>query len=435
MRAEDYTYRWLAISIAFLGVGGAFALLVGLSRTPFGHAYLPPDFLHQGIVGHVVLAIIMWLISFTVVLWSRYLNGVRWAFTYTLAFIGALLVIVSVFDHAGVAVINNYVPTMDSPVFFIGLLLFFIAFAVNTFGFLGSAVKSVSSEDPVKGALSVSVVVSVALVVSMIFSVLLHERGEYAVVFFERLFWVPGHIQQLLNGTLLIAVWYCLARGAGIKLSSRRFLRPFNYMLIISAILFFAMPFFTDPVGRPSRIFSEIVYAIGLGVPVFAHGFYILSGVRGARGKYTSIPFISMILSMTIYLIGMAIAYTGFGNDLRVPAHYHGAVTGLTLAMMGVSYGLIRDRIRRGGLTERILRIQPLLYGLGMILVIAGLMVSGHLGAPRKTYGVGFSTDPVMLGALTVMGIGTLLAVAGGILFVISSGAALFKRKPFLQED
>ncbi len=432
---ENYTYRWLAISVAFLGVGGAFALLVGLSRTPFGHAYLPPDFLHQGIVGHVVLAIIMWLISFTVVLWSRYLNGTRWSFTYTLALIGALLVTLSVFDHGGIAVINNYVPAMDSPVFFTGLLLFFIGFAVNAFCFLGGAVKSISSEDPVKGALSVSVVVSVVLVVSMVFSILLHERGEYAVVFFERLFWIPGHIQQVLNGTLLIAVWYVLASGLGIKVRGKASLRPFNYMLILSAFTLFVMPLFIDPIGRPSKIFSEIVYAIGLGVPVFAHGLYILSGIREAKGKYTSIPFLSMILSMAIYLIGMAIAYTGFGNDLRVPAHYHGAVTGLTLAMMGVSYGLIKDRMKRGGLIERILRIQPVLYGLGMILVILGLMVSGHLGAPRKTYGVAFATDPVMLGALTVMGIGTLLAVAGGILFVISSGAVLFKGRASLHQD
>ncbi len=432
---ENYTYRWLAISVAFLGIGGAFALLIGLSRTPFGHAYLPPDFLHQGIVGHVVLAIIMWLISFTVVLWSRFLNGTRWFFTYTLALIGALLVTLSVFDHGGIAVINNYVPAMDSPVFFTGLALFFTGFAVNAFGFLDDAVKSISSEDPVKGTLSVSVVVSVVLIVSMVFSMLLHERGEYAVVFFERLFWIPGHIQQVLNGTLLIAVWYVLAKGVGIEVKGKAALRPFNYLLILSAFLLFAMPFFTDPIGRPSKIFSEVVYAIGLGVPVFAHGLYILSGIRGARGKYTSIPFLSMILSMTIYLIGMAIAYTGFGNDLRVPAHYHGAVTGLTLAMMGVTYGLIKDRMKRGGLIERVLRIQPVLYGLGMILVILGLMVSGHLGAPRKTYGVAFSTDPVMLGALTVMGIGTLLAVAGGILFVISSGAVLFKGRASLHQD
>ena len=53
---RHYTYRWFTIAVLFLGVGGAFALSIGLSRTPFGYRYLPSDFLFQAIVGHVILS-------------------------------------------------------------------------------------------------------------------------------------------------------------------------------------------------------------------------------------------------------------------------------------------------------------------------------------------------------------------------------------------
>ena len=48
---RHYTYRWFAIAVLFLGIGGAFALSIGLSRTPFGYRYLPSEFLFQAIVG------------------------------------------------------------------------------------------------------------------------------------------------------------------------------------------------------------------------------------------------------------------------------------------------------------------------------------------------------------------------------------------------
>ena len=129
---------------------------------------------------------------------------------------------------------------------------------------------------------------------------------------------------------------------------------------------------------------------------------------------------------MVIYTFGIAIAYGGFANDLRVPAHYHGAVTSLTLALMGLSYYLIKDiRIRIYG--ERLARFQPVIYGAGMFLFILGLFISGAFGAPRKTYGVAFTSDPVVLASLTIMGIGTILAVFGGIIFVSYISVTLVK--------
>ncbi|MEE8574812.1 MAG: cbb3-type cytochrome c oxidase subunit I [Thermodesulfobacteriota bacterium] len=424
---KKYTYTWLALAVIFLGIGGAFALLVGLSRTPFGYKYLPADFLYQGIVGHVILAIVLWLLSFTVVLWSRYFKGPQLKISYLFSLFGALFIIVSVFTGGGKAVPNNYIPTIDDPVFFVGIGLFFIGIAINAFGYLKDALKSLRSSDPLRATLAVSVVLAVIMLISLIVSLLMHRAEAAPLLFFERLFWIPGHIQQVLNGALLIAVWYALRKALGLEIEAPAGMGFFNGMLVAGAVLLFAIPFFLDPVERTSKIISELVYAVGLGVPIFAHAVKILRGLRKRSGG--GAVYLSLVFSMGIYFLGIAIAYSGLGDDLRVPAHYHGAVTGLTLAMMGLTYNMLKTKINAGSLIKKLAGLQPALYGTGMILFILGLMVSGLLGAPRKTYGVEFARDPLVLSALTVMGVGTLLAVLGGVVFVFYSSVLLIRRR------
>lgn len=65
-----------------------------------------------------------------------------------------------------------------------------------------------------------------------------------------------------------------------------------------------------------------------------------------------------------------------------------------------------------------------------MLLFIAGLFVSGAFGAPRKTFGVGWTDNPVIIASMTLMGIGTLLAVIAGALFVLYISVTLIKKEP-----
>jgi heme/copper-type cytochrome/quinol oxidase subunit 1 len=54
-----------------------------------------------------------------------------------------------------------------------------------------------------------------------------------------------------------------------------------------------------------------------------------------------------------------------------------------------------------------------------MIMFILGLYFAGREGAPRKTYGTGYTQDPTVLASLIIMGVGTMMAVIGGVLFVL----------------
>ena len=420
-------YNWFYLAILSLGIGGGFAFLVAMSRTPFGYKYFPPDYMHHALAGHVVLAILLWLLSFTVVLWDIYLgDGIGGRFkniSHKISFLGPILVTISVLTGNGKAVTNNYVPTIIDPIFFIGLALFFTGFSINAVTYLKKGIKYLFSKDILLNTVLISLFISIVMIFSLVSSILLNREHAEPFIFYERLFWTPGHIQQILNGSLLIIVWYTLLRIHVGEFRTWGFLRYANALLFLSAVFISAIQFFNDPVDKTSVVAAEITYAFGLGLPVFLHIANIIRNLK--RGNF-GVAYIALILSMVIYTFGIAIAYGGFANDLRVPAHYHGAVTSLTLALMGLSYYLIRDiRIRVYG--ERFARFQPVIYGAGMFLFILGLFISGAFGAPRKTYGVAFTSDPVVLASLTIMGIGTILAVIGGIIFVTYITVTLLK--------
>jgi hypothetical protein len=123
----------------------------------------------------------------------------------------------------------------------------------------------------------------------------------------------------------------------------------------------------------------------------------------------------SLVLFGSGGLIGLAIS----GSNVKIPAHYHGSIVGVTLAFMGLVYYLL-PRMGFGRPQGRLARLQPALYGGGQLLHIAGLLWSGGYGVQRKVAGgeqVLRSAEQVA--GMGLMGLGGLLAVAGGVLFAV----------------
>jgi heme/copper-type cytochrome/quinol oxidase subunit 1 len=101
-----------------------------------------------------------------------------------------------------------------------------------------------------------------------------------------------------------------------------------------------------------------------------------------------------------------------------VPAHYHGCIVGVTLAMMGVTY-LLLPRFGHAAPTSRLAAWQPWIYGSGQLLHIVGLVVSGGYGVQRKTAGAEqvLRSTPEVIG-MGVMGLGGAIAILGGLAFL-----------------
>jgi heme/copper-type cytochrome/quinol oxidase subunit 1 len=123
----------------------------------------------------------------------------------------------------------------------------------------------------------------------------------------------------------------------------------------------------------------------------------------------------SLVLFGAGGLIGLAIQ----GSNVKIPAHYHGSIVGVTLAFMGLAYHLL-PQMGFAAPQGRLATLQPWLYGAGQLAHMLGLLWSGGYGVQRKVAGaqqVLRSTEQIA--AMGLMGLGGLLAVAGGIVFIV----------------
>jgi len=120
-------------------------------------------------------------------------------------------------------------------------------------------------------------------------------------------------------------------------------------------------------------------------------------------------------------LLGFGLGAGIRGSNTMVPAHYHASIGGITAAFMTVTYLMLRafgfsiptPRLRRAAAW------QPVLYGVGQMVFASGFALAGIYGMSRKAYGAEQASrglgESIGLG---VMGVGGLIAVAGGLLFL-----------------
>ena len=107
------------------------------------------------------------------------------------------------------------------------------------------------------------------------------------------------------------------------------------------------------------------------------------------------------------------------GLDIVIPAHYHGSTVGVTIAFMGLSYYLL-PRLGFGAIPVRMASWQPYLYGGGQLLHIIGMAWSGSYGVQRKTIVLAQGMDGSgEVAGMALMGLGGLISVIGGLLFLV----------------
>jgi hypothetical protein len=127
------------------------------------------------------------------------------------------------------------------------------------------------------------------------------------------------------------------------------------------------------------------------------------------------------VASATLTLLGFALGAAIRGSNTMIPAHYHASIGGVTAAFMTITYPLLRAlgfsiptrRLRRAAAW------QPATYAIGQLIFASGFAVAGVYGMSRKAYGAEQGArglgESIGLG---VMGVGGLIAVAGGLLFL-----------------
>lgn len=425
---------WLFLGIISLLLSGLFSILLVISRAPVLQSYIPfIDFFHTALVVHVDLSVLIWFTSFASIFWTlscHSVNKIDW-FAFYLSCAGTFLIVITPFIMDGHPLMNNYIPILQTPLFYLGLSLHTSGLFLRIFRTLFAPIP-MDGMTP-SGALTTGVWLSAltALLAILFFLFTLTQLpSELApVAWFEILFWGSGHILQFTHMLLVFVVWVILLQ----QLRPTLFLTP--------KILFTLLLLSFVPV-----LYSTIIY---LQYDVTSNEFHQQFTQLMKYGSLTTLPlgllvFINMLRtpptegrllplklslwsSAALFASGGILGFMIEGANVVIPAHYHGSIVGITLAFMGFSFYLLPQfgyPLQKTAL--KLAKIQPVVYATGQFMHISGLAWSGGYGVQRKTAGAaqGLDSLPEKAG-MALMGAGGLIAVIGGILFLIITYLAI----------
>ncbi len=431
---------------------GVFAFLAAMTRTPAVKLLPSADYFRVSIVAHVIFSLVVWFFAFMAVLWSYTasrrdeLNPSGWWLGFWLAVGGMTLIALSSLLGLGEPLPIDYVPLLDHPIYLAGLFLLASGITITIVSYAKTIIARREHERDI-AAYGMLVVAAITLIafLSVFFAAVSLLVSNYSTLFwgagfglgtisdiisasYRAIFWGAGHIIQFANTLAMMVVWFLLlestlprgVNGAWVK-----------RLMQLSLLVALALPliYFLPPYEQ-ARFFT-IGMAYGLGIPSVLLALIVSKTVwdsAGGLGGFRGLPwrdpaFSSLILSIALFGVGGAIGVPGLGSNLRVPAHYHGSLGAVTMAFMGMTY-LLLPLLGIKVYSERTARIQPYLYGLGLLVIIIGLFWAGSYNAPRKAFGY---EDPLTALAMNVMGGGAVIAVLGGATFVANAMLSLLK--------
>lgn len=424
---------WLFLGIISVLLSGLFSLLLVISRTPAVQSHIPfIDFFHTALVVHVDLSVLIWFTSFASIFWTLNCQSViklDWLALY-LAIAGTALIVITPFVMDGHPLMNNYIPILQTPLFYLGLGLYTGGLLVRIVRTLLAPI-AVNGQTP-SGALATGVWLSAlaALIAILFFIYTLTQLPDdlAPVAWFEVLFWGSGHILQFTHMILVFVVWVILLQ----QIKPQLLLTPgllFTLLLISFAPVLYSFVIYLqhDVVsGEFHQQFTQLMkYGSLTTLPL---GLVILINLLQTRAQSQTLPLkLSLWCSALLFASGGILGFMIEGVNVVIPAHYHGSIVGITLAFMGFSFYLLPlFGYPLQGTALKLAKIQPIVYATGQFMHISGLAWSGGYGVQRKTAGAAQGLDSLPeIAGMALMGMGGLIAVIGGILFLVITYLAI----------
>ena len=266
----------------------------------------------------------------------------------------------------------------------------------------------------------------------------------------------------------MVAVWYALATlTVGAKPVNEKLSRIAFLLYILFINLGSIHHLLVDPGPSVTGKIFNTSYAMYLAVLAsMIHAFSIPAGVEVAqrakgytrglfqwlvRAPWGEPGFAALVVSMVIFgflggtsgvLQGMIQLNLMAHNTLRIPGHFHATVVGgTTIAFMGLTYYVIPLIMRRQLISRRLAMWQPYVYGFGLVILILGMQLAGNMGVARRDWDIfasgaalGTHYPAAVNGALALIGIGGIIAVTGGAMFVFNAVFSLLFGKDLRQQ-
>jgi hypothetical protein len=421
---------WLGL-MALIG-SGLLAILLVLSRTPGIQDVFPlKDFFRAALVVHVDLSVAIWFMAFAAVIWSALGSGgfawLGWC-GFALAALGTAVMTVSPFLPGADPVLNNYIPVLQQPVFYASLWICGAGFGLAVLRALLTTWPRPAFGSPLQLGAFLGAVAAFFALTAFVWSWIAVPRIEEKI-YFEVLFWGGGHTLQFQHSLLMVVAWLWIADQLG--QSSAASPRALSAMFWIAALPLLVVPaiYLTLPVGElpHMELFAKLmIWGHPYMAPLILVGFLSLWATRKVAPGAAKSAFVA---SLSLFAVGGVLAYMIQGVNVVIPAHYHGSTVGVTLAFMGLTYVLL-PQLGFGAVEGRMARWQPYVYGGGQLIHILGLAWSGGYGVQRKVAGAeqALVSLPQKIG-MGMMGAGGLIAVIGGIMFVLVCLKLMLRRR------
>jgi cytochrome c oxidase subunit 1 len=419
---------WFAFGVGSLVLAGLLSLLLVVGRLPFlGWLFTDPLFFKRALVVHVDLAIVIWFQAGTLayLAWAVGPRVPRGLALVALALAGAgiLGLLAGAVMPGAQPILANYVPVVDHPVFLAGLGAWFAGSGLYFAGALAAPVAAANPlPDDAVVALRASAAAHLVALATFVAAWRSTLTGLPAIGYYELVAWGGGHVMQVGNVALMLGLWLLLLRRwSGHAVLSPAAVRWLFVALVLPQVLLPVLawggtsrPAYSETATQLMRwtIFPVVLIVLGLALRHVR-----LHWAGAPAGRWRLVGFAgSAVLTVLGFVLGAFIR----GSSTLVPGHYHCAIGAVTIALMAAAYDFSREAAPRAATpSPRLVRWQLLLFGGGQAVFGLGFALAGAFGLGRKQYGVEQHVRSAgeYLG-LGVMGLGGLVAVAGGILFL-----------------
>ena len=439
---------WVILPLVALALAGFLALLLALARVPGAEALLPwagQNFFEKGLVAHVTFAFVVWYVgvhgALTVLATAQCVPsdgreiGSFSIFIGRTAVYGAglslVMMLVPAVADLGEPSLNNYIPVLIHPLFYAGLALLALSLALLVIRLL-LIVSSLREVEAAAFGIAAAGAIYLLALVCIGAAVVTIPQNMGPVGTNEYVMWGGGHILQFANTILMMCAFYMISR---VTLGETPISEPwFKGMVLIIVAGAAAGPllYLTYQGGDPSqRMMFTYLYWFVLPVPSAV----ILASVGALFYKRRADVFraapetIGVMAALVLFAFGGVIGYFEGSVDTRTPSHYHAMLIAVTLGFIALYFALFLPLIGRRT-SRHGLRVSMYLFlGIGQFLHSLGLYLAGLDGVIRKTAGAAQGLDSSWkIATMSVMGVGGVIAVVGGVIFIVLASRLLLAR-------
>jgi cytochrome c oxidase subunit I len=439
---------WVTLPLVALALAGFMALLLALSRVPGAEFLLPwvgQSFFQKGLVAHVTFAFVVWYMgvhgALTVLATAQCANkseqeiGSFSVFIGRTAIYGAglslLMMLAPAVADLGEPSLNNYIPVLIHPLFYAGLALLALCLALLVVRLLATVARKREVEASAFGIAAAGVIYLISLV-CVAAAVVTIPPNAGPVGTNEYVMWGGGHVLQFANTALMLCAFYMIARITLGETPIKESWFKAAMLVMVAGAAAGPLLYLTYQGGDPSqRMAFTYLYWFALPVPsavILGHVASLLYK-RRADLLHGAPEAIGTAVALALFAFGGIIGYFEGSVDTRTPSHYHAMLIAVTLGFIALYFALF---LPLAGLRtpRRGLRLSMyLLLGGGQFLHSLGLYLAGLDGVVRKTAGAAQGLDSGWkVVTMSMMGLGGVIAVAGGVIFVVLAGRMLLAR-------